>query len=154
MTRRHLAVVAALAALVAATAVVSASGATADHTIRLDFKLQDVKVVDAAPKGQSRGDYGVISGTLSAPGSHKQAGHYQGICFTTTPPAGSECTITYSLAGGQITTTTAYGKGFNGDAVSHDAIVGGTRRYANARGELVGRETGDTTGTMTIHLAR
>jgi hypothetical protein len=144
----------ALAAVVAATAVVSASGATAAKTIRLDFKLTNVKVVDAAPKGQSRGDYGVISGTLLTPGTREQVGRYQGICFTTAPPAGSECTITYSLAGGQITTTTAYGKGFNGDAVSHDAIVGGTRNYANARGELVGRETGDTTGTMTVRLAR
>jgi hypothetical protein len=76
------------------------------------------------------------------------------VCYTTVPKSDSECTFSFALAGGQITVISAYGKGFNGSKVVHDAIVGGTRAYRNARGEGIGVETSDTTGRETIRLTR
>jgi hypothetical protein len=154
--KRTLSITVALAALVAVIAIVTASGSTSSAgratTIHLDFKLTSVKAVDAAPKGQSPGDFGVVAGDLLSPGSTEKIGHYQGVCFTMTPASNSECTFTYSLPSGQLTTTTAYGRGFNGENIVHDAVVGGTRAYRNARGEGIGKETGDTTGIETFHV--
>jgi len=154
---KRLAVVA-LALAVPVVAAVSASGhtvhATRARVLKVDFKTTSVKEVDNAPKGRSAGDLGVVSGPLFAHGSSRRIGRYQGVCYTMAPKTNSECTFTFSLAGGQITAISGYGKGFNGDKVVHDAIVGGTRAYRNARGEGVGIETSDTTGTETIHLSR
>ncbi|MEA2446093.1 MAG: hypothetical protein QOJ12_3385 [Thermoleophilales bacterium] len=148
----------ALIAAVLGTAAVTASGhsghAASTTVLRADFKTTAVKVVDAAPPGESPGDLGVVGGNLFAHGSSRQIGHYQGTCYTMAPKSNSECTFTFSLAGGQITVISAYGKGFNGSKVVHDAVVGGTRAYRNARGEGIGIETSDTTGTETIHLSR
>ena len=146
------------AVAVAIAAAVGASGESA-HTagttvMRIDYRTTGLKVVDAAPKGDSPGDFGVVSGKLFAHGGSKRIGSYQGICHTMTPKSKSECTFTFALAGGQITVISAYGKGFNGSKVVHDAIVGGTHTYRNARGEGIGVETSDTSGTETIHLIR
>jgi allene oxide cyclase len=158
MTLKHLVVAGALAALIALSAVVSASGhqasAQAAQTIRLDFKMTSARRVDSAPKGMSVGDYGVVGGRLFAAGTSRQVGQYQGICFMTAAKNGSECTFTLALADGQITTMAAYGAGFNGNKVVHDAIIGGTGAYRTARGEVLGEETGDTTGKMTVEMAR
>lgn len=158
MTVKHLSIAAALAAVLAVSAVVSASGhapqAQGARTIRLDFKVTSTRQVDAAPKGMSAGDYGVVGGKLFASGSSRLMGRYQGICFVTAAKNGSECTFTLALAGGQLTTMSAYGVGFNGDKVVHDAIIGGTGSYRTARGEVLGQETGDTTGKMTVELTR
>jgi hypothetical protein len=122
--------------------------------MRVEYKTTALKVVDAAPKGDSPGDLGVVSGKLFAPGGAKQIGRYQGLCYTMAPKTNSECTFTFSLSGGQITVISGYGKGFNGSKVVHDAIVGGTRAYRAVRGEGIGVETSDTTGRETIHLTR
>lgn len=148
----------AVAIAVPIVAAVTASGhsprASAAKVLHIDYKATALKVVDAAPTGDSPGDLGVVSGKLFQSGSSKQIGRYQGVCYTMTPKSNSECTFTFALAGGQITVISGYGKGFNGSKVVHDAVVGGTRAYRNARGEGVGVETSDTTGTETIHLSR
>jgi hypothetical protein len=158
MKVKHLSIAVALAALVALGAVVSASGhqpsARAATTIRLDFKVTSTHRVDAAPNGMSVGDYGIVGGKLFAAGSSRQLGRYQGICFITAAQNGSECTFTLAMKGGQLTTMSAYGAGFNGDKIVHDAIIGGTGAYRTARGEVLGEETGDTTGKMTVDLTR
>jgi hypothetical protein len=156
--KRLLGVAATVALAVPVVAAVTASGSAAHaggaRVMTIDYKTTALKVVDAAPKGDSAGDLGVVSGKLFAPGGTKLVGHYQGQCITTAPKSHSECTFTFSLSGGQITVISAYGKGFNGSKVVHDAIVGGTRAYRNARGEGTGRETSDTTGRETIYLTR
>ncbi|MEY2516405.1 MAG: Dirigent-like protein [bacterium] len=145
-------------AVIAAAAIVTASGdasiAGRTSTMRVDFKMTSVKIVDAEPKGDSAGDFGVVVGDLMSHANGKKIGRYQGTCFTMTSASNSECTFTWSLPAGQITTISAYGKGFNGEDVVHDAVVGGTHAYRNARGEGIGRETGDGTGTQTFHLTR
>ena len=137
---------------------VSASGnsthAGGAAVLHIDYKTTGLKVVDAAPAGDSPGDVAVVSGKIFKSGSSKQIGRYQGVCYTMVPKSNSECTFTFALADGQITVTSAYGKGFNGANVVHDAIVGGTRAYRHARGEGIGVETSDTTGRETIHLSR
>ena len=151
--KRTLSIAVAVALAAFAVAVVNASGKAGEaKTIRIEEKIKAVKMVDAAPSGDSPGDMGVISGTLSSAGG-KKVGRYQGVCITTKPPAGSDCTFTLSLPGGQIKTGAGYGPGFNGDKVVHEAVLGGTHTYRKARGEVVAKETGDTTGQLTIHLA-
>jgi hypothetical protein len=156
--KRILGIAVTVGTAVAIIAAVTASGdpahAAGTTVMRIDYKTTALKVVDAAPKGDSPGDFGVVSGKLLAHGTAKRIGSYQGICYTMAPKADSECTFSFSLPGGQITVISAYGKGFNGSKVVHDAIVGGTRAYRNARGEGIGVETSDTTGTETIHLTR
>ena len=150
--------VVAVVIVVPVVAAVSASGhsarAAGTTVLHIDYKTTALKTVDAAPTGDSPGDFGVVSGTLFKSGSTKQIGRYQGICYTMAPKSNSECTFSFSLAGGQITVISAYGKGFNGSKVVHDAIVGGTRAYRNARGEGIGVETSDTTGRETIRLSK
>ena len=146
------------AAIAVAGAAVDASGhavhASRTTVLRIDFKTTALKINDVAPKGHSPGDVGLVSGPLFAAGSTRRIGRYQGVCYTTVPKSDSECTFSFALAGGQITVISAYGKGFNGSKVVHDAIVGGTRAYRNARGEGIGVETSDTTGRETIRLTR
>jgi len=148
----------AVAVAVPILAAVNASGhparASRSTVLHIDYKTTGLKIVDAAPAGDSPGDLGVVSGKLFKAGASKQVGRYQGLCYTTIPKSRSECTFSFSLAGGQITVISAYGKGFNGSKVVHDAIVGGTRAYRNVRGEGIGVETSDTTGRETLHLIK
>ncbi|UTI65694.1 hypothetical protein NBH00_05645 [Paraconexibacter antarcticus] len=123
-------------------------------TLRVAFKIDAAKLVDAAPHGNSPGDVAVLSGTLRTPAPGQVIGHYHGTCTTMQPVSDSECTFTWALAGGQITTIAAYGDNFNGRRVVHDAIVGGTGRYRDARGQGIGKETGETTGLETFQLTR
>lgn len=157
MKRKHL--IAAIAALGAGSAVVAvtASGrpATASRarTIRLVERKTSFKLVDTAPKGESTGDTGVLAGELLSAGSSRKVGSFEGVCVLVKPAVGnSECTFTLSLAGGQLTTHAGYGKGFNGDKVVHEAVLGGTRAFRGARGEVVSRETGETTERLTVRL--
>jgi hypothetical protein len=151
--KRLLAIAAAVALVGSAVGVVAANGKAGDkQTLRLGEKITDVHRVDAAPKGDSPGDTGVISGELSSAG--KKVGRYQGYCVTVRPPDTSDCTFTLSLPKGQLKTTAGYGPGFNGQKVVHEAVLGGTHAYRAAGGEVISRETGDTTGKLTIHLTK
>lgn len=144
-----------LLAVVAVSTVLIAGADSATRpatTLRVSNKLDAIKLVDSAPRGRSAGDLAVLGGTLRAPGSRRVIGHYQGTCVTMRPTSNSQCTFTWALAGGQLTTITAYGKHFNGETTVHDAIVGGTGIYRDARGQGIGRETGDTTGIETFQF--
>jgi hypothetical protein len=151
--KRLLAIAAAVALVGSAVGVVSASGnGDNNQTLRLTERITDVHRVDAAPKGDSAGDMGVISGELSTAG--KKVGRYQGYCVMVRPPDTSDCTFTLSLPEGQLKTAAGYGPGFNGQKVVHEAVLGGTRAYREAGGEVISRETGDTTGKLTVHLSQ
>lgn len=156
--KRSLLITAPLAVLIAAFAAITANAntSTARHPtiIRLDTKRTSLKVIQATPPGRSPGDFALLAGDLLTPGTTRTIGHYQGVCFIINPPSNSECTFTYALAGGQITSLAAYGKNFNGENVVHEALVGGTHAYSNARGESIGQENSDTTGTETLYVTQ
>lgn len=155
MNRRlPIAVLVVVAGVPAALAVGADSAPSRATTLRVAFKIDAAKLIDAAPHGNSPGDVAVLSGTLRAPGTSQVIGHYHGTCTTMKPASDSECTFTWALAGGQITTIAAYGDNFNGQRVVQDAIVGGTGRYRDARGQGIGKETGETTGLETFQLTR
>jgi len=143
---------AALAA-VAVTAYAQAPTATSTRTIRLIEKRTAVTLVDNGSKGESAGDLGLVSGDLLT-NSGKRLGRYQGTCVVFKPSLGrTQCTFTLSLPDGQITTQASYGPGFNGNKIVHEAIVGGTRSYNAARGQVVAEDTSETTEKLTIQLA-
>ena len=150
--------IAALAAAAAGTAAVAVTAAgqapPADQpkTIQLIEKKTTFKLIDNGRRGESAGDVGVLSGDLLGT-DRKRVGRFLGTCVIFKPSAGrTQCTFTLSLADGQITTQAGYGRGFNGNEVVHEAVVGGTRTYSDARGEVVSEETGATTSKLTIQL--
>jgi len=154
---RRLPIAVALLAAASVPAVLTAGADSATGratTLRLANRIDAIKLVDAAPRGNSPGDLAVLGGTLRAPGSTRVIGHYQGTCTTMKPPTNSECTFTWAVAGGQITTITAYGRNFNGENTVRDAIVGGTGSYRDVRGEGIGKETSGTTGLETFRFTR
>ena len=80
---------------------------------------------------------------------HEQVGH-NGLSCIITDPSGpeAECTATFDVPGGQITTQFLNSP----PPEKHAAVTGGTGAYRNARGEAVLVERGDGTGTVTFHL--
>jgi len=147
---------AAAATAAAAIATVSASGQSSTTaspaTIQLIEKKTSFKLVDHGRKGESAGDYGLVSGELLST-DRKRVGRFLGTCFVFKPSAGqTQCSFALSLPDGQIITQAGYGSGFNGSKTVHEAVVGGTRAYKDARGEVVSEETGETTGTLAIQL--
>lgn len=136
-----------------ATVAATAGGQQPTKTIQVIEKRTAFKLIDNGRKGESAGDFGLLSGDLLGT-DRKRLGRYQGVCVVLEPASGrTQCTFTLSFADGQVTTQAGYGKGFNRSKVVHEAIVGGTRSYSDARGEVLAEETGATTGKLTIQLA-
>jgi allene oxide cyclase len=155
---RHQPMIAALAgagaalAAVAVTAYGQAPATSSTRTIQLIEKRTAFTLADNGRRGESAGDLGLVSGDLLT-ASRKRIGRYQGTCVIFKPSVGqTQCTFTLSLPDGQITTQAGYGPGFNGNRVVHEAIVGGTRAYNAARGQVISEETGETTGTLAVQL--
>jgi hypothetical protein len=148
---------AAVLAVIPATAAIATSGnagASTNRAVHVTMKQTAMKLVDAAPTGDSSGDVGIISGDLLAPQGQRKTGRYQGYCVLVAPATGnSECTFTLKLPAGQITILGGYGKGINTDTDVHEAVIGGTGAYRDARGQTTGRETSDTTVDVRIALA-
>ena len=141
----------AVAVLALAATTVGVSG----HAARRSTSILDLTgtitafhiALDARPVGQSPGDIGYETGTLSERG--KRIGRFQGVC-TTLPHSSQQCSFTLGLPGGQILVEAGYGPSFNTGAVALEAIVGGTGTYAGARGEGRDREIGNT--SLAFHL--
>lgn len=150
-----IAALAAAATSVAATTVTATGQSPATsgpRTIQLIEKKTAFKLVDNGRKGESAGDLGLLSGDLLGR-DRKKLGRFEGTCVVFKPSVGqTQCTFTLSLADGQIITQAGYGPGFNGNKVVHEAVVGGTRAYQDARGEAISQETGRTTGKLAIQL--
>lgn len=150
-----LTVVAAAAAVVVALGAggESASGRTSakETTMHLTLVKGFFKGVDQPPQGDSPGDEQLFGGSLRHHG-HKR-GRMQAYCVDL-PPANQECPFTYALPHGQLAVLTAYGKGFSGNHTSRDPIVGGSGIYADARGEIVGREVSPRRDRLVVHLIR
>jgi hypothetical protein len=158
MKTRHVLSSTGAVAAIGAAAVLSTSGgaaASAGRSVHITMEQTSMKLVDAAPEGDSPGDLGVIAGDVLNPGGGKRVGRYQGYCILVAPATGnSECTFTLKLPRGQITILGGYGKGINAGDVVHEAVVGGTGAYRDARGQTTGRETGDTSVDVRIALDR
>jgi len=141
----------ALAAAVAAASTVAVAGTAASGTgkiLDLAGTVTEFHVAfDAKPAGQSAGDIGYETGTLSTHGKH--IGRFQGVC-TQLPQGSSQCSFTLGLPDGQILIQAAYGPGFNTGAVAQEAIVGGTGAYAGIRGQGRDRELSNT--KLAFHL--
>jgi hypothetical protein len=158
MKTKHVLSTIAVVAAIAATGAITTfgnAGATTSRSVHVTMKQTSMKLVDAAPNGDSPGDVGIIAGDLLIPGGHRKIGQYQGYCVLIAPATvSSECTFTLKLPAGQITILGGYGKGINADTVVREAVIGGTGAYRDARGQTTGRETGDTTSDVIIALNR
>jgi hypothetical protein len=75
---------------------------------------------------------------------------HDGLSCTVTDLSGpeAECTATFAVPGGQITTQFLN----TPPPEKHAAVTGRTGAHRNARGEAVLVERGDDTGTVTFHL--
>lgn len=155
MTRKLAGAVAALAALTFAGTALAGDGAD-QNRLTLTGSTVQRNLVDTGEPGFTLGDQIAFSDDLRAGG--KPAGVDGGTCtLVRIADAGTQsgtvqCYVTYSLAGGQVTTQGLLeltGGGFTG--VQETAITGGTGRYRNARG--VARLTFTRPGELEIALA-
>ena len=128
------------AAVVAAVSFAASDGSTTKTvTFKLTEKGQVFNYVDNPPtsKGHvaSAGDMFVFSSELLTPGG-KRAGHLDAYCVVTRGGKGevSECTGTFSLAGGQLHGI-VNNKGEQN--VTKVGILGGTGAYQGAQGTIV-----------------
>jgi hypothetical protein len=139
---------AATAGVIGVTTASNATGSTT-QTLTLVGHVKAMHIVDNGKKGDSAGDVGTISGTLSRGG--KQVGRYLAVCTQFDARGHSICQFVLALPDGQLEIQSGYGKGLNGNRLVHDAIIGGTGAYAGATGDATGTEGGRTFKEV-IHL--
>jgi hypothetical protein len=117
----------------------------ANDAPRFDIKFHDT-FVTKDPNALALGDRIILSDAVLKNG--EQVGHNGGVCTVTDVAGEMECTVTWSLPDGTISTqflnTPPPEKTF--------AIVGGTGHYAGARGTGTLVEHGDETGTVAFAL--
>ncbi len=108
-------------------------------------KSREARVVDLGPRGTSHGDMFVVNAPLYDATGTDRIGRLDLFCVLTDPqdePAEradwAECTVTATLPGGEISGqgVTAYPEFPGLPARMVDAITGGTRTYANVRGDV------------------
>lgn len=102
-----------------------------------------VEAIDAAPEGDSVGDYLSFSGDIFAADNTTKLGTDSGFCMRVVKGARYECTWTVALADGQIMIAGPFLDA--GDSTL--AITGGTGVYKAARGEML-LHARDTTGSQ------
>jgi hypothetical protein len=128
----------------------SASGNTtpAGRALTFDVEFSPPFFLDLGEPGPSMGDQ-IVSHDVLLDETGTQVGH-DGLSCIITDPSGpeAECTATFVVPGGQITTQFLN----TPPPEKHAAVTGGTGAYRNARGEAVLVEHGDGTGTVTFHL--
>ena len=127
----------------------SASGNTsAGRTLHFEVEFSPFFFLDLGEPGPSMGDQ-IVSHDVLLDETGQQVGH-DGVSCIVTDPSGpeAECTATFAVPGGQITTQFLNSP----PPVKRAAVTGGTGAYRNARGEAVLVERGDGTGTVTFHL--
>jgi hypothetical protein len=147
--RLSYALAAALAAAILAVAPATAKRSDRTITIRLTSKVDQAKLVDNAPTGDSPGDVLIFTEKLfNARG--KQVGTDAASC-TRLFDASSLCTGVYKLRGGQIHVQLVQ----PGPSGTYDqAITGGTGRYAGARGTVTVAQGGSGGDHFTFKIRR
>jgi hypothetical protein len=114
-------------------------------TLTVLTKTAEEKVLDLGPPDLSQGDMRVLNAPLYNESGKEKVGRLDLFCVVIDPadePSEkvhmSECTITYTLAGGEISAqgVDAFPKLPGLPSRSVDAISGGTEDYAGVRGEV------------------
>jgi len=156
MRRAH-AGIAALAAAVLTGGVIAAT-ATARHgedggkghgrTIAVVERPVSDVTIDLAPTGDSAGDLLPFSNPVYDPTNTTQVGDDQGNCVRTKVGVSYECNWTTNLKGGSLTVEGA----FLDAGPSTLAIIGGTGRYAGARGSMDLAATPEGNYLFTFHV--
>lgn len=122
-------------------AVTDGASAARDRE-HLTFFIRDTKqaIVDSPPKGSSQGDLFAFHGVVQVHKGGRQSGRFGGACVqldkTRGAPSDSSCSVDYVLPGGQLHTE-LFGANdllLSGRPVPF-AILGGTGKYAGARGD-------------------
>ena len=124
--------------------------AHAGETLHLVERATGEQVVDLGAKGDSPGDLLVFSNPLYDAANAKATGSSNGYCVRTVVGKTWQCSWTMQVEGGQLAVA-----GTDPDHGDADfAIVGGTGRYAGARGSLKvhARDAGNTAYDFTVSL--
>jgi hypothetical protein len=120
--------------LVAAFAVLAASAAAKGrlpaHSL---FKVKSVDKVDVGPEGDSLGDMTILAFRVFDARSGRRIGAGHGYCVRTEVGRASTCLSNSSLPGGRIV---LQWEEHDGETGFRAAIIGGTGRYRDQRGEL------------------
>ena len=114
--------------------VMMSAGASAEpKTITLIEHAGDVQSIDAAPTGDSVGDYLSFAGEVYSADNKTKLGTDSGFCVRVVKGKRYECTWTISLSDGQIMIAGP----FLDTADSSLAITGGTEAYRGAHGQMM-----------------
>jgi hypothetical protein len=136
MTRKIaicIAAAAVIASFVAPAAATNGKSSTKTITLRASSELENAKLVDNAPTGNSPGDVLVFTERLLDRDGNV-IGHDAATC-TRLFDVRSLCTGTYSLRGGEIMVQLLQ-PGLGQTLTYEQAITGGTGRYARATGTV------------------
>ena len=114
-------------------------------TLTVSTKTVEEKVLDLGAQGLSQGDMRVVNAPVYNESGKDKVGRLDLFCVVTDPADESsekahmaECTITYTLPGGEISAqgVDAFPELPGPPSKSVDAISGGTEDYAGVRGEV------------------
>jgi hypothetical protein len=120
----------------------------AGRTLRFSVQFSPFFLLDLGDEGLSMGDE-IVAHDLIFDSTGKQVGHDGVSCIVTDPDAvEAQCTATYDLPGGTITTQFLNAP----PPVKHFAVTGGSGTYRDVRGQGVLSEHPDQTGTLTFEL--
>jgi hypothetical protein len=135
------------AAAIASTSAYPAGATSSGDDFHTTAKLTFAHNVDVAPHGPSAGDSTTFGGRLIGP---DLKGRYQAYCVNVTRTS-QQCSEAIISPGGQIAAQAVYGAG--GTALT--PIVGGSGRYASARGDMAEREVDNGREVrLVLHLER
>jgi hypothetical protein len=132
----------------ASTSAVASSGETTHLRFLVKFIGQDT-FLDLGAPGSSQGDEFIFHDLVFTPDGRTQVGYDGGSCvfFDVAKPE-ENCTVTYSLPGGELTT-----QFLNSPPPTKIlAVTGGTRTYRNVLGQGKLVESGHETASLTFDL--
>ena len=121
-----------VAAVLAASAVLTAATATAAERIQVVERPAGETTVDLGAKGDSVGDLLVFANKVYDAANKSAVGSDQGYCVRTVVGKSWECLWTLTLKAGQITIEGP----FMDEGDSLFAVTGGTGKYAGAKGSM------------------
>ena len=136
-------------AAIAYAATSDSSGIVNTQTLRLVQSADNNTYLDAGVRGYSRGDRNVFWGPLVWASDRSAAGELDGSCTVIRPTVPrEECDVELLLPRGVITLSGP----FRAPGIAELAVIGGTRGYANVRGDAVIDVTMPPDVEVTVHL--
>ena len=129
------------------------------RTLTVVIKNRDYRVVDLAPAGESIGDLRVGNAELWNRRETRRIGSFHILCALTQRGEQAQlttCDFTFRLSGGEITTQGVNRRASISAPAAADVepIVGGTGRYAGARGTAQLRPSQADKRTVVLRLLR